>query len=85
MSQFIDSMSDEDAQHLTGGKGKNILFKPLKKIDQSLSSPIRSSAVSTSNAIAINISIFSVNSPQTAIATAVSSANSIVDGSTLVA
>ena len=85
MFQFIDTVTDEDAQQLMGGRGKRRLYQLLRKTNQGLSAPIRSSAVSTSNAIAINISIFSINSPQVATATAISSSTSIVDGNMLVA
>lgn len=89
MSQLIEVISDDSAQQLVGGKawGKNWgIDKPKNRKlgnSQNIVSPIQSSAISTSNAIAINISLFSVNSPQVATATAVSSATSLVEGSSI--
>jgi hypothetical protein len=91
VDQLIEVVSDENAQQLLGGKswnknwGLDKLSKLQPKNSQTIFSPIRSSAVSIANAIAINISIFSINSPQIATATAVSTANSVVEGGTAAA
>lgn len=91
MEQWLEPVNDAAAQQIAGGKfwGKNWgSYKPSKPvlgIGQNVISPIQSSAISISRATAINISIFSVNSPQTATATAISGATSLVEGGTVLA
>ncbi|WP_126148200.1 hypothetical protein [Synechococcus elongatus] len=91
MNQWLESINDDTAQQLLGGKfwgNKWGLYKPSKPIlgiGQSVTSPIQSSAISISRATAINISIFSNNSPQIATATAISSSTSFVEGGAVTA
>ncbi|WP_208677241.1 hypothetical protein [Synechococcus elongatus] len=86
MKNLIETVSDDTAQLLVGGKFKGISWRPDKSprfgstAIQKILSPIQSTAISISNAVAINISIFGFNSPQIAATTATSGANSFVNG-----
>lgn len=93
MSKFINVVDDNHAQTLMGGSGYCIpkypqplpypngcYQKPSCGVQQSVSAPIISSALSSSDAIAFNIGSFNLASPQTATATAMSGATSVVYG-----
>ncbi|WP_338442436.1 hypothetical protein VZG28_05605 [Synechococcus elongatus IITB4] len=83
MSQFLVTVNDNQAESLLGGSGYTqypSYKKPTSTIKQSVFAPIKSVAVSSADATAINIGTFNIKSPQFATATAVSEANSTVLG-----
>ncbi|WP_338431420.1 hypothetical protein [Synechococcus elongatus] len=91
VNHIIEIVSDDTAQLLVGGKFKGISWRPDKSprfgstAIQKILSPIQSTAISISNAVAINISIFGFNSLQVAAATSNSGATSSANGSSMLA
>lgn len=85
MSQFINLISDQNAQELLGGTIYNPPSYPSYpkyswSVKQSVYAPIKSVAVSSSDATAFNIGVKNLFSPQIATATAISGATSTVIG-----
>lgn len=88
MSQFINSINDDNAQNLVGGWGGYTppkYSKPSISTYQSVYAPIKSSAYSSAEATSVNVGGFNFLSPQIASSTALSEANSIVTGGVVAA
>ncbi|MBD2587568.1 hypothetical protein [Synechococcus elongatus] len=90
MSQFINLINDQNAQELLGGTTYNPPSYPYPSypkhswsVKQSVYAPIKSVAVSSSDATAFNIGVKNLFSPQIATATAISGATSTVIGGTV--
>ena len=83
MSQFLNTINDDQAQQLIGGWGGYRPQKPSKpsiSTHQSVFAPIKSSAYSGATATSVNVGSLNFLSPQIASSTALSEANSIVTG-----
>ena len=88
MSQFLNTINDDQAQQLIGGWGSYRPQKPSKpsiSTYQSVFAPIKSSASSGASATSVNVGFKNLFSPQMAESTALSEANSIVTGGVVAA